>query len=167
MMPWSLASKIFALTVLATILIAVLLIQNENRSELVARVTRFGEIPTKPSSQVFSRSELADLVNSPLQLATGIAKERIDDMLKLDSPGISSIGDKHKATEGKAKIKCTSLVCGEAGWENDYLDESERRSKASAVGPDQNGDISLGAVISQLQAKLESMKTKFRLIRAR
>jgi hypothetical protein len=107
--------------------------------------------------------ELADLVNSPLEFATGLAKEKIDNMLSLDDPGDVNLRSKPAAAP---KVKCMSLACGEAGWENDYALESEKRLKDNRLGSAEP-DMSLGSVVSELQAKLESMKQKFRLIRAR
>ncbi len=165
MVSWSSTPRLSVVSISTLLVVTLFMICKEDRS---SELLIHSEVAHSSSSRSVNfgqdQPELADLVNSPLEFATGLAKEKIDNMLSLDDPGDINLRGKPSA---QTKIKCTSLACGEAGWENDYALESERKLRDNHVGSDAEPDMSLGSVVSELQAKLESMKQKFRLIRAR
>lgn len=171
MAPWSTTLKSFFLTVLTSLLVVVFLIRNQERAAEVENLSRTRSSGLNSRSHPIQgesdASQLADLVDSPLALATGVARERIDKMLNMDDPGIVISRPRAPKLTKPKKLKCTSLACGEAGWENDYAVESERRLQENKLGSPGETDASLSSIVSELQAKLESMKNKFRLIRAR
>ncbi len=99
------------------------------------------------------------------------AKGKIDKMLELDDPADVQAGIA-KTSRGRIKIaksKCTTLACTNGIYENDYLAESERRIHGARKNRPATQDTksSIGLVVSELQAKLQAMKSQFREIRSR